>query len=45
MTLDELLETPFVLIGTVEQVRRHRERFGSTHWTAHAPHVEAFAPG
>lgn len=48
MTVDELLETPFLLIGTVEQmaeqVRRNRERFGFTHWTVHAPHVEAFAP-
>lgn len=48
MAADELLDTPFVLLGTVEeiagQVRAHRERFGFTHYTVHAPFADAFAP-
>jgi hypothetical protein len=46
MTADELLDTPFVLIGTVEemagQIIRNRERFG--YYTVHGPYMEAFAP-
>lgn len=48
MNEDELLETPFVLIGTVEemadQILRNRERFGFTYYTVHAPFQETFAP-
>ncbi|MGH3373958.1 MAG: TIGR03621 family F420-dependent LLM class oxidoreductase [Actinoallomurus sp.] len=48
MTAEELLDTPFVLIGTVEQmaeqVLRNRERFGFTYYTVHGPYLEAFAP-
>jgi probable F420-dependent oxidoreductase len=48
MTVDELLDTPFVLIGTVEQmaerILRDRERFGFTYYTVHGPFMEAFAP-
>lgn len=48
MTAEELLDTPFVLIGTVEQmaeqVLRNRERFGFTYYTVHGPYMEAFAP-
>jgi probable F420-dependent oxidoreductase len=47
-TVEELLETPFLLIGTVdqmaEQVRRQRERYGFTYLTVHDPYMEAFAP-
>lgn len=48
MDAGELLECPFVFIGTVEemagQVLRHRERYGFTHYTVHGPYAEAFAP-
>lgn len=48
MSADELLECPFVFIGTVEemagQVMRHRERYGFTHYTVHGPYAEEFAP-
>jgi probable F420-dependent oxidoreductase len=45
---DEILETPFVLIGTVEEMAerllRDRERYGFTYYTVHGPFQEAFAP-
>jgi alkanesulfonate monooxygenase SsuD/methylene tetrahydromethanopterin reductase-like flavin-dependent oxidoreductase (luciferase family) len=45
-TVDELLETPFVLIGTVDeiaaQVRERRERYGFSFITVHEPYMEAF---
>ncbi len=48
MSEEELLETPFVLIGTVEQLAEqiigNRERFGFTYYTVHGPFMEAFAP-
>jgi probable F420-dependent oxidoreductase len=48
LTVDELLETPFALIGTVEemaeQIRANRERFGFTYYTVHGPFMEAFGP-
>jgi probable F420-dependent oxidoreductase len=48
MTVDELLDTPFVLIGTVEQMAeqivRNRERFGFTYYTVQAPFMDGFAP-
>ena len=48
MSLDELLETPYVLIGTLEgiadQLRAHRERYGYSHVTVHGPYMETFAP-
>src|SRR4051812_2295361 len=48
MEVDELLDTPFVLIGTVEQMAeqivRNRERFGFTYYTVHAPFLDGFAP-
>ncbi|WP_028932312.1 LLM class F420-dependent oxidoreductase [Pseudonocardia spinosispora] len=48
MTLDELLDTPFVLIGTAEemasQLRDRRERYGFSYITVHAPYLETFAP-
>ncbi len=48
MTVDEMLETPFLLFGTVEemagQVLRNRERYGFTYVTVHDPYMEAFAP-
>lgn len=48
MTLDELLDTPYVLVGTVEemadQLRRHRVRYGFSYITVHEPYLETFAP-
>jgi len=42
----DLLDSPFVLIGTVdemaEQLLRSRDRFGFTHFTVHAPYREVF---
>lgn len=48
MTADELLETPFAFIGSVEQIAdqvlRNRDRYGFTYYTVHASHMDAFAP-
>ena len=48
MTLDEMLETPFLLIGTVEQMAeqltKNRERYGFSYITVHNPYLETFAP-
>jgi hypothetical protein len=48
MTVDELLDTPFLLIGTAdqmaEQVVRNRDRYGFTYLTVHDSYLEAFAP-
>jgi probable F420-dependent oxidoreductase len=48
MTVDEALETPFVLIGTyaqmAEQLLAARERWGFSYITVHEPHYEAFEP-
>jgi probable F420-dependent oxidoreductase len=48
MTVDEALETPFLLIGTVaqmaEQLRASRERYGFSYITVHEPFCEAFEP-
>ncbi len=45
---DVILETPFLLIGTVEemadQLRRNRDRYGFTYYTVHGPFMETFAP-
>lgn len=43
---DDLLDSPFVLIGTVDemagQILHSRERYGFTHFTVHAPYRETF---
>ncbi|HJT03399.1 MAG TPA: TIGR03621 family F420-dependent LLM class oxidoreductase [Pseudonocardiaceae bacterium] len=48
MTAEEILATPFVLIGTIEQmaeqIRRNRERYGFTYYTVHGPFADTFAP-
>jgi alkanesulfonate monooxygenase SsuD/methylene tetrahydromethanopterin reductase-like flavin-dependent oxidoreductase (luciferase family) len=48
MTVDEALETPFLLIGThaqmAEQLRASRERYGFSYVTVHEPYYEAFEP-
>jgi probable F420-dependent oxidoreductase len=48
MSVEELLQSPFVLIGTVDeiagQILRHRDRYGFTYYTVHGPFAEEFAP-
>lgn len=48
MSEDDLLDSPFVFIGTVEeiaeQILRWRERYGFTYYTVHAPYMDTFAP-
>ncbi len=48
MSAEDLLATPFVLLGTVDEMARqilvNRARFGFTHYTVHEPHADAFAP-
>jgi probable F420-dependent oxidoreductase len=48
MTVDDALETPFLLIGTVaqmaEQLRASRERYGFSYVTVPEPYYEAFEP-
>ena len=48
LSADEVMETPFLLFGTVDeiagQIARNRERYGFTYYTVHAPFAEEFAP-
>jgi len=48
MTAEEILETPYLLIGTheqmAEQLRASRERYGFSYITVHDPYYEAFEP-
>jgi probable F420-dependent oxidoreductase len=48
LTVAETLETPFVLIGTVDeiadQLRRSRTRWGFSYVTVHEPFMREFAP-
>jgi probable F420-dependent oxidoreductase len=48
MTIDEALKTPFLLIGTVDemadQLIRARDRYHFTYFTVHEPYLEALAP-
>jgi probable F420-dependent oxidoreductase len=48
MSAEEALETPYLLIGTAEQMaeqlRERRERYGFTSVTVHEPYQEAFEP-
>ncbi len=48
LTVEEALETPFLLIGTVDeiaaQLRRARERWGFSFITVHEPYMPTFAP-
>jgi probable F420-dependent oxidoreductase len=48
MSAEEALETPYLLIGTAEQMaeqlRERRERYGFTSITVHEPYQEAFEP-
>lgn len=48
LSAEEILATPFVFVGTVDdmadQARRNRERYGFTYYTVHGPFMEAFGP-
>ncbi|WP_285694741.1 LLM class F420-dependent oxidoreductase [Actinomadura sp. NBRC 104412] len=48
LTVDEILDCPFLLIGTVEQMaeqlRAGLERYGFSYITVHSPFMEAFGP-
>ena len=48
LTVDGVLETPFLLIGTTaemaDQLVRNRDRYGFSYITVHEPYLEAFAP-
>jgi probable F420-dependent oxidoreductase len=48
MTAEEILENPFLFLGTIEemaeQIIRNRERYGFTYYTVHEPYLDAFAP-
>ena len=46
--MEEALETPYLLIGTADeiaaQLRRSRERWGFSYVTVHEPYRRAFIP-
>jgi probable F420-dependent oxidoreductase len=48
LSADEVLETPYLLIGTADeiadQLRRGRERWGFSYITVHEPFMREFAP-
>jgi probable F420-dependent oxidoreductase len=48
LTVDQALETPFLLIGTpdeiADQLRKSRERWGFSFVTVHEPYTPVFAP-
>lgn len=48
LSADEMLETPYMLIGTeaqiAEQIRSSRDRYGFTHFTVHEPFIDTFGP-
>jgi hypothetical protein len=48
MSAGEILGSPFVFLGTVEemadQVLAQRERYGFTYYSVHGPYMDAFAP-
>jgi probable F420-dependent oxidoreductase len=47
MSAEEYLRTPFILVGTVEeiaeQIVRHRDRYGFTYYTVHGPFADEFS--
>jgi probable F420-dependent oxidoreductase len=48
LNADEFLQSPYVLIGTVEQMiedlQARRERWGISYFVIHEPYLDAFAP-
>lgn len=45
---DEILQSPYVLIGTIDQMvadlQARRQRWGISYYVIHEPYVDAFAP-
>lgn len=48
VTPDEILQSPYVLIGTVDQMvedlQAYRDRWGISYYVVHEPYMDAFAP-
>jgi hypothetical protein len=48
LNADEILASPYVLIGTVDQIiedlQARRERWGISSYIVHEPYLDAFAP-
>ncbi len=48
LTPDEILQSPYVLIGTVDQMvedlQVYRDRWGISYYVVHEPYMDAFAP-
>jgi hypothetical protein len=48
LTADEILHSPYVLIGTVEEMTEEllarRQRWGISYYTVHEPYLDALAP-
>jgi alkanesulfonate monooxygenase SsuD/methylene tetrahydromethanopterin reductase-like flavin-dependent oxidoreductase (luciferase family) len=48
LTADEILQSPYVLIGTIDQVvedlQAYRDRWGISYYVVHEATMEAFAP-
>ena len=48
MTAEEVLENPFLFVGTVEemagQIVRNRDRYGFSYYSVHEPYLDTFAP-
>ncbi len=48
LSADEFLQSPYVLIGTVDQMvadlQARRQRWGISYYVIHEPYVDAFAP-
>jgi hypothetical protein len=48
LSADDILRSPYVLIGTVDQtvedLRARRERWGISYYVISEPHLDAFAP-
>src|ERR1700720_401396 len=48
LTADEILQSPYVLIGTVEQIiedlQDRRKRWGISYYNVHEPYMDALAP-
>ena len=47
LSVEDILETPFALVGTVDQMvedlRARRERWGISYYSIHEPYMDAFA--
>jgi probable F420-dependent oxidoreductase len=48
LTPDEILQSPYVLIGSVDQmvedIQAHRKRWGISYYVVHEPYLDDFAP-